>query len=68
VYVLERELIDAIPADRPVSIERETFPQLLAAGEPLAAFRCRAPFYDIGTPDDFRRFQSVYREFNTGHG
>ncbi len=68
VYVLERELIDAIPADRPVSIERETFPQLLAAGEPLAAFKCRAPFYDIGTPDDFRRFQGVYREFNTGHG
>lgn len=62
VYVLEREMIETIPADRPVSIERETFPAILNAGGRLAAFRCRAPFYDIGTPDDFRRFQDVYRE------
>jgi NDP-sugar pyrophosphorylase family protein len=62
VYVLERELVEAIPTDRPVSIERETFPGVLAGGGKVAAFRCRAPFYDIGTPDDFRKFQDVYRE------
>jgi NDP-sugar pyrophosphorylase family protein len=61
VYVLERELVESIPTDRPVSIERETFPELLARSGKLVAFRCQAPFYDIGTPDDFRTFQEVYR-------
>ena len=61
VYVLERDLLDDIPADRPVSIERDTFPQLLNAGAKLAAYRCQAPFYDIGTPDDFLRFQGIYK-------
>ncbi len=31
-YLLEREVLDRIPAGRPVSIERETFPELIAAG------------------------------------
>jgi mannose-1-phosphate guanylyltransferase len=31
-YVFRREVIDAIPADRSVSVERETFPGLLADG------------------------------------
>ncbi|MDT7609911.1 MAG: mannose-phosphate guanylyltransferase, partial [Pseudonocardiales bacterium] len=31
-YVFRREVIDSIPAGRPVSVERETFPGLLEAG------------------------------------
>ena len=31
-YVFKRSVIDAIPAGRPVSVERETFPGLLAGG------------------------------------
>ena len=35
-YVFRRDVIDEIPSGRPVSVERETFPGLLAAG----ASRC----------------------------
>ncbi len=35
IYVLEAELLGRIPADRPVSIEREVFPSLLASGVPV---------------------------------
>ena len=37
-YLLERRVLDAIPAGRSVSIERETFPQLLAAGQAMYSF------------------------------
>ncbi len=33
-YVFTRSVLDTIPAGRPVSVERETFPGLLAAGRP----------------------------------
>ena len=38
-YVFRRRLIDAIPAGRPVSVERETFPGLLAAGAAVVLVR-----------------------------
>ncbi|MBV9973216.1 MAG: nucleotidyltransferase family protein, partial [Candidatus Eremiobacteraeota bacterium] len=37
-YLLERSILDKIPPGRNVSIERETFPQLLAEGTPLYAY------------------------------
>lgn len=49
-YVLDRALIDAIPAGRPVSVERETFPALLAAGVPIQAYTEPAYWLDVGTP------------------
>jgi mannose-1-phosphate guanylyltransferase len=49
-YVLEASLLDTIPAGRAVSIERETFPGLLAAGGGLYAMRSSGYWVDIGTP------------------
>lgn len=51
VYILEPEILKFIPADREISIERETFPVLLSAGLPFYSYR--EPFYwlDIGTPE-----------------
>lgn len=49
-YVLRRRLIDAIPAGRVVSIERETFPDLLSAGQVLVGYRESAYWRDVGTP------------------
>ncbi len=50
-YVLRRRLIDAIPAGRVVSIERETFPELLSAGRMLVGYRESAYWRDVGTPE-----------------
>jgi mannose-1-phosphate guanylyltransferase len=47
-YVLEPEVLDRIPEDRPVSIERETFPALAAEGA-LYALASEAEWVDAGT-------------------
>jgi NDP-sugar pyrophosphorylase family protein len=51
VYLLERPLIEAMPKDQPVSLERDLFPAL--CGEDFFAFRGRFPFLDIGTPESY---------------
>ena len=50
-YVLERSVLDLIPPDREVSIEREVFPRLV--GEGLYAERLEGYWMDIGTPDRY---------------
>ena len=52
-YLLERRVLDAIPAGRPVSIERETFPQLLAADERLYALATSDYWLDLGRPEQY---------------
>ena len=59
VYVLKKSFIESIPANRPVSLEREVFPKTLDEGKFLKAHQCIKPFYDIGTPEDWRRFEEV---------
>ncbi len=49
-YVFRRALIDEIPADRPVSVERETFPQLLESGAKVIGFVDDGYWLDLGTP------------------
>jgi mannose-1-phosphate guanylyltransferase len=53
IYVFRREVIDTIPTGRPVSVERETFPGLLAAGAAVFALVQRGYWRDFGTPADF---------------
>ncbi|MDX6203660.1 MAG: mannose-phosphate guanylyltransferase [Frankiales bacterium] len=52
-YVFRRSVIDAIPAGRPVSVERETFPGLLAAGELVVGFVDTSYWLDLGTPEAY---------------
>ena len=54
-YVFRREVIAEIPAGRPVSVEREVFPRLLAAGRHVHAYVDDAYWRDMGTPEDFVR-------------
>jgi mannose-1-phosphate guanylyltransferase len=52
-YVFNRSLIDAIPSGRPVSVERETFPGLLAEGALVRGFIDTSYWLDLGTPAAF---------------
>jgi mannose-1-phosphate guanylyltransferase len=52
-YLLEPAVIDAIPAGRAASIERETFPQLLARGERLNSFVTSDYWLDVGRPAQY---------------
>lgn len=54
-YVFRREVIDSIPPDRPVSVERETFPALLAGGALLQGHVDASYWLDMGTPEAFVR-------------
>ncbi len=51
-YVFRRCVIDAIPEGRPVSVERETFPGLLASGARVSGHVDAAYWRDMGTPAD----------------
>lgn len=51
-YVLETAVIERVPAGRPVSIERETFPALVADGR-LYALGSEAGWLDAGTPSTY---------------
>ena len=52
-YVFNRDIIDAIPTGHPVSVERETFPGLLAAGAKVMAHVDSTYWRDLGKPSDF---------------
>ncbi|MFG2723122.1 sugar phosphate nucleotidyltransferase [Streptomyces sp. NPDC048416] len=54
-YVFRRSVIDEIPAGRPVSVERETFPGLLARGAHLQGMVDSTYWLDLGTPQAFVR-------------
>ncbi|MEV0442223.1 NDP-sugar synthase [Streptomyces spectabilis] len=54
-YVFRRSVIDTIPAGRPVSVERETFPELLASGAHLQGMVDSTYWLDLGTPQAFVR-------------
>jgi mannose-1-phosphate guanylyltransferase len=49
-YVFRRSVIDDIPAGEVVSVERVTFPQLLAAGATVLGYVDNAYWLDVGTP------------------
>jgi mannose-1-phosphate guanylyltransferase len=51
-YVFRRSVIESIPEGRPVSVERETFPELLAAGARVSGHVDTAYWRDMGTPAD----------------
>lgn len=52
-YVLEPSVLDLVPPRLHVSIERETFPQLLERGRRLFAMHSDAYWLDIGTPEKY---------------
>jgi len=52
-YVFRREVIDAIPYGQPVSVERETFPQLLSNGDLVMGYVSNDYWLDLGTPAAF---------------
>jgi NDP-sugar pyrophosphorylase family protein len=53
IYVLEWEVIERIPTGRPVSIEREVYPQLIAGGAPVYGHAPEGFWMDIGHPEQY---------------
>src|ERR1700755_2403196 len=58
-YVFERKIVNRIPRGRPVSVEREVFPSLLADQDVKVCGYVDATYWrDMGTPEDFVRGSS----------
>ena len=56
IYVMEPSVLTRIPEGRPVSLEREVFPQLAAEGT-LFACQSEAAWLDVGTPESYIKAQ-----------
>lgn len=52
-YLFEREVLDFIPAGRNVSIERETFPAIIASGKSLYSYTTSDYWMDLGKPEQY---------------
>jgi len=63
IYVLEPDVLSLIPPQTKVSIERETFPQLLDNGERVFAYRGDGYWMDTGTPD---KYLQLHRDLLSG--
>src|ERR671935_1588594 len=63
-YVLERSVLELLPEDRPASIERDVFPQLVGHG----LYGCVSDGYwlDIGTPERYLEATFDILEGNVG--
>ncbi len=57
VYLIDAELLRRMPGDRPVSIEREFFPSLIADDVPCFGWCPTAYWRDIGSPAAYRAAQ-----------
>lgn len=51
-YVFRRSVVEGIPAGRPVSVERDTFPGLLSSGAKVLGHVDSSYWRDFGTPFD----------------
>ena len=59
-YILPRDIIAALPSNRAVSLEMETFPAL-AAQRRLLALPCPPPLLDMGTPEGLAEMEAWLR-------
>lgn len=50
-YIFNRQIIDQIPQNKVVSVERDTFPNLLANNAKVFGYLDNSYWLDIGTPD-----------------
>lgn len=58
IYLMERDVIETIPAERAVSLEREVFPLWRDHG--LYGQRSDVSFLDIGTPESYAQAEQFF--------
>jgi len=52
-YLLEREILEYIPPGQNVSIERATFPEIIAKGKAIYAYTTSDYWLDLGRPEQY---------------
>ncbi len=64
VLILKRDVLDFIESGRPVSLEGGLYPALIQQKE-LAAYITEQRFYDIGTPEQLKTFETFLTRSET---
>ena len=59
IYLFQRQQIAALPASRPLSLERDVLPDWVAEGSVLG-FRHAGRFLDIGTPESYAAAEQFF--------
>jgi NDP-sugar pyrophosphorylase family protein len=59
IYLVSRAMLDQIPADVAISLERELLPQWLRQGRTIRGFIYSGACIDIGTPERYRIAQTA---------
>lgn len=59
IYLIERRVLEALPAGRALSFERDVLERLSASGR-LGAFVASGPFIDIGTPQSYAQADAFF--------
>jgi NDP-sugar pyrophosphorylase family protein len=59
IYVLNKALVEEIPAGVNISLEQRLFPEWLASGKRIRALLSPAACIDIGTPERYRQAQDL---------
>jgi D-glycero-alpha-D-manno-heptose 1-phosphate guanylyltransferase len=60
MYLISRRLLETIPADGAVSLEREVFPAWI--GRATYGYPSEGPFLDIGTPETYAAADSFFAQ------
>jgi len=55
IYIFELKILEEIPENRPVSIEKETFPLLLSKEYKIGVYKSRGYWIDIGTLEKYKQ-------------
>ena len=56
VYVLEQDVLEMMPSDTKISIEREVFPAIMQSNSHLCGYVSAGFFVDIGTPTGYYQY------------
>lgn len=64
VYIFEPSVLRRIPSGRPVSVEREVFPNLLERGQKISVYKGCNYWLDIGTPE---KYVQAHQDAFDGH-
>jgi D-glycero-alpha-D-manno-heptose 1-phosphate guanylyltransferase len=62
VYLLRQALLDRIPRQTPLSLERDVFPNFTGGTVRLKVVAMDAPFLDIGTPETLAQAEAFLRQ------
>lgn len=60
IYLFNQNVWDLMPAQNIFSLEYDLFPQLIPLG--VHAFKVRADFFDIGTPERYSKAQEIFKK------